>query len=58
MHGTPISSSTLTNKPIPIHISSIHSHCHHYNNPRNKYVYLESTKLLDRNIEQQQQHLL
>ena len=62
MRGTPISSSTPTNKPINIDISSTHPHSHHYNNPRNEYLYLKSPKLLDRNMEQQQQqqqqHLL
>jgi hypothetical protein len=55
MRGTPISSSTPTNKPINIDISSTHPHSHHYNNPRNDYLYLKSPKLLDRNMEQQQQ---
>jgi hypothetical protein len=52
MRGTPISSSTPTNKPVAVDISSTHSH--HYNNPRNEYSHHKSPKILDRNVEQQQ----
>ncbi|CAF4024670.1 unnamed protein product, partial [Rotaria magnacalcarata] len=55
MRGTPITSTTPTNKPIAIDISSAHPH--HYNSSRNEYSHLKSPKILDRSIEhQQQQH--
>lgn len=57
MRGTPISSATLTNKPIAVDVQPSHTHSHPYNNPRNEFSHLPSPKVLDRNIEQQQ-HLL
>ena len=55
MRGTPISSSTPTNKPIGVEISSTHPHAHRYPSPRSDYAHLKSPKILDRNLEQQQQ---
>ena len=55
MRGTPISSSTLTNKLTAGDIFSTRSqsHQHHRHNPRYECSYLKSPQLLDRNNEQQ-----
>ncbi|CAF0840416.1 unnamed protein product [Adineta ricciae] len=52
MRGTPISSSTPSNKPIAADITSPHSH--HYHNTRTDYPHHKAPKILDRNAEQQQ----